>query len=621
MKAIMLMYDSLNRQMLEPYGCDWTKTPNFKRLAERTVQFTNNYAGSLPCMPARRELHTGRYNFLHRSWGPIEPFDDSMPELLKNNGVISHLVSDHTHYWEDGGSTYHARYSSWEYFRGQEGDPWKVLPELFTGNGKVQNKDAEYFQVTGKMHRQDAVNRQFCNTEETMPLAKTFCAGLDFIDSNHAQDNWFLQLECFDPHEPFASTEEFKRLYPDEYDGELFDWPPYHHVTEDAKTANHLKMEYAALLSMCDKYLGKLLDRMDEYDLWEDTMLIVNTDHGYLLGEHGWWSKGCMPWYDELVHIPLFIHDPRFSHAGEKRDQIVQTIDIPATILEFFHITLPEDMQGKPIRAVIEDNEEIRDYALFGVHGGHINVFDGRYVYMKAPVNEDNQPLYDYTLMPTHMRCRFGVGELQGATAVKPFKFLKNCPVLKVPKVNGIADDDFGDLLMGKGDPQKARSIDNNSLTNAVNFGDKLFDMQTDPKQQKELDDIGTEVRMARLLVRAMKENETPIEQFERIGLPSDCEVTAEDIERNRKAADDRIPGILPEYHWSRSAGNAYRALLKFFKSKDRDSAAAKIAEGLRQRENREVGYEDVLAMITEVIEPRYCDMIYYFVSLAGRDE
>ena len=79
MKAIMLMFDSLNRAMLPPYGCQWTHAPNFWRLAEKTVTFDRSYAGSLPCMPARRELHTGRYNFLHRSWGPIEPCDDSMP--------------------------------------------------------------------------------------------------------------------------------------------------------------------------------------------------------------------------------------------------------------------------------------------------------------------------------------------------------------------------------------------------------------------------------------------------------------------------------------------------------------------------------------------------------------
>lgn len=68
-------------------------------------------------MPARRELHTGRYNFLHRSWGPMEPFDDSMPEILKDHGVHTHLTTDHYHYFEDGGATYHTRYRSYEAFR------------------------------------------------------------------------------------------------------------------------------------------------------------------------------------------------------------------------------------------------------------------------------------------------------------------------------------------------------------------------------------------------------------------------------------------------------------------------------------------------------------------------
>ena len=112
MRAVMVMFDSLNRKMLSSYGCEWTETPNFKRLAERSVTFENCYAGSMPCMPARREMHTGRHNFLHRGWGPLEPFDDSVPQMLRNHGIHTHLTTDHQHYWEDGGATYHNRYST-----------------------------------------------------------------------------------------------------------------------------------------------------------------------------------------------------------------------------------------------------------------------------------------------------------------------------------------------------------------------------------------------------------------------------------------------------------------------------------------------------------------------------
>ena len=125
MRAIFMLFDSLSRHYLPPYGNTWVQAPNFQRLADRAVTFDRCYVGSMPCIPARRELHTGRYNFLHRSWGPIEPFDDSTPEILGKHGIHTHLVTDHYHYWEDGGATYLGRYNSFEIVRGQEGDKWK----------------------------------------------------------------------------------------------------------------------------------------------------------------------------------------------------------------------------------------------------------------------------------------------------------------------------------------------------------------------------------------------------------------------------------------------------------------------------------------------------------------
>ena len=119
MKTVFVLFDSINRLMLEPYGSKILKTPNFQRLSEKAVTFDSHYIGSMPCMPARRDMQTGRHSFLHRSWGPMEAFDNSFPELLKKKKVHSHLISDHYHYWEDGAATYHTRYSSHEFIRGQ----------------------------------------------------------------------------------------------------------------------------------------------------------------------------------------------------------------------------------------------------------------------------------------------------------------------------------------------------------------------------------------------------------------------------------------------------------------------------------------------------------------------
>ena len=484
MKAIMVMYDSLTRRMLPPYGCDWVHAPNFARLAARSVTFDSSFVGSMPCMPARRELHTGRCNFLHRSWGPIEPFDDSMPEILNRSGVYSHLVTDHYHYWEDGGLTYHQRYSSCELVRGQEGDLWK-------GDLTVQPPESRNNRP-GQWGRQDWVNRKYMANEEDHCQARTFAKGLEFMRTNRDCDNWFLQIETFDPHEPYFSYRKYHDLYPHSYKGPHWDWPDYRRVNETPEEVEHLRCMNAALVSMCDNYLGKVLDLMDELDLWRDTMLIVNTDHGFLLGEHDWWAKCVQPFYNEVANTPLFIWDPRCGHRGQRCGCLVQTIDLPATLLEYFGQPLPPDMQGVPLRDAIASNKPVRQAGLYGMHGAHVNVTDGRYTYMRAPSRPGNEPLFNYTLMPTHMRGMFSLDELKTAVFAEPFAFTKGLRTLKVKSGSWIKPHEFGTLL---------------------------FDLQNDPLQQRPIRDAAVEKMMIDHLVRLMKENDSPKEQFERLEL------------------------------------------------------------------------------------------------------
>lgn len=490
MKAIMLMFDSLNRHMLPSYGCEWVHAPNFQRLATRTAVFDNCYAGSLPCMPARRELHTGRYNFLHASWGPIEPFDDSMPEILKDAGTYTHLITDHYHYFEDGGATYHTRFASWELARGQEGDPWKGVAGDFPIPENLNDHD-------GLWGRQDWVNRSYICAEEDFPQAQTMRLGMEFIRRNAKADNWFLQLETFDPHEPYYAPQRYKDLYPHDYKGPILDWPPYGRGNLTEEQARHLVSEYAALLSMCDEYLGRVLDLMDELDLWKDTMLIVNTDHGFLLGEHGWWAKMVQPFYNEVARTPLFIWDPRSGVQNERREALVQTIDLPATLLEFFGQPLPPAMQGRPLAQTVIDDAPVREAALFGMFGASVNVTDGKAVYMRAPAGAENKPLFEYTLMPTEHgsgRAMIGVDRLAQAELAMPLPFTKGAKVLRLPSTgeSGYRYHAYGTLL---------------------------FDLEHDPRQEQPVTDPALEQQMIKYLVRLMRESDSPPEQFERLGL------------------------------------------------------------------------------------------------------
>jgi arylsulfatase A-like enzyme len=491
MKAIMVMFDSLNRHLLPPYGGVSIKAPNFTRLAEHCATFDNCYVGSMPCIPARRELHTGRYNFLHRSWGPLEPFDDSMPEILAANGVSTHLATDHQHYWEDGGATYHTRYRSWEFFRGQEGDAWKgevedpPMPEQASGGNTA------YPQIV----RQDWINRRYLTSEELQPQTLTFDAGESFIRTNAKADSWLLQIETFDPHEPFFTHQRYKNLYPHEYHGAHFDWPVYGPASGNSpEEILHARMEYAALVSMCDHSLGRVLNLMDEFDLWRDTLLIVCTDHGYLLGEHGWWGKVVQPWFSEVARTPLFIWDPRSQQAGVRRQALVQLIDFAPTLLDFFEVKVPTDMQGQALQAPVERDQTIRSAALFGVFGAQVNVTDGRYVYMRGgPDVARNSPLNEYTLIPTHMRQRFGVEELRAVSLAAPFSFTKGLSTLKVPGTP------FGP---------------------AYRYGTLLFDLEKDPGQMQPIIDEEAELRMVGILLDLMRGSDAPLEQYLRLGLP-----------------------------------------------------------------------------------------------------
>lgn len=492
MRAIIVFYDSLNRRYLRCYNpAATTITPNFDRLAARTAVFDNSYVGSMPCIPARRELHTGRVNFLHREWGPLEPFDDSLPEVLKKNGVYTHLVSDHLHYWEDGGCNYHTRYSSWEIVRGQEGDHWKGqvaepdIPPVVTVPQKQQGGG------TSGLWRYDWVNREHIKDEKDFPQTRCFDLGCEFIEDNHGQDRWLLQIETFDPHEPFYVPQKYLDMYPEAYEGDHFDWPRGE-VHENEDEVRHCQRQYQALVSMCDYSLGRVLDLMDEHDLWKDTMLIVGTDHGFLLGEHGWWGKNQMPYFNEVAHTPLFVWDPRSGVAGEHRESLVQMIDWAPTLYEFFDVATPATVQGTSLGGVISDDKPVRDYALYGVFGGHVNLSDSRHAYMRAAVPERADEVYNYTLVPHHMNARFSPEELKDATLAEPFSFTKGCRTLRI----------------------KSRD-----RYNVARFGTRLYDLADDPGETRSIEDKAVEQRFVEALVGCMKECDAPEEQYYRLGL------------------------------------------------------------------------------------------------------
>jgi len=496
MKIVFVLLDSLNRNAMAPYGSTFVHTPNFTRFQQRAVTFDNHYVGSLPCMPARRDLHTGRSHFLHRSWGPLEPFDDSFPELMKQNGTYTHLITDHHHYFADGGATYHQRFSSWELVRGQAIDRWKAdvapdLEALKSAYHPVQHHRTNYM-----------INRQFMPEEGDYCAPQLFALADEFLNRNHHAENWLLQLECFDPHEPFHAPPRFRELYKTRYEGPILDWPIYDRVTETPEEIAELRANYAALVTMTDEYFGRLLDFFDQKNLWADTALVLTTDHGFLLGEHDWWAKNRMPVYDEIAHIPLMIYHPDFANKGGSRNSaLTQTTDIMPTMLDMAGIPIPEDVTGHSLMPVLQDQTSKRESVIFGYFGAAVNVCDGRYSYFHYPTVSGADHLHEYTLMPTRMTTRFSIRELLGATLHPSFAFTKGVPVLRVdPKTND------------EGEPVEVQGMD------FVDTQSQLFDLANDPGQTKPLEAADITERLRQQIIKNMIRLDAPDETYHRFG-------------------------------------------------------------------------------------------------------
>ena len=257
---------------------------------------------------------------------------------------------------------------------------------------------------------------------------------------------------------------------------------------------------------MCDHYFGVLLDYFDRHDLWRDTALVLTTDHGFLLAEHDWWGKNRMPFYEELSRIPLIVYHPDFSaSAGEHRQALTQTMDFMPTIMEWFGVELPGDVEGRSLTPVLGGDERIRDAALFGMFGAGTNITDGRYTYFRYPPDMTQQTLYEYTLLPTHQKSFFTIDELVGAQLHEGFPFTKGVPVLQIPARRDSRGRSTGHVGQG-GSYEDTRTV--------------LYDLETDPGQSTPIQDGENESRLIEHMVELMCRNHAPPEAFERLAFP-----------------------------------------------------------------------------------------------------
>ena len=418
MNVILVLCDTLRRDHCGPYNLRrplyqcWSReapawpvlTPNMERIAARGTVFVNAWCGSTPCLPARRDIYTGRFEFLERGWGPLEEEDADLPRQVSgppNRAVkwtiqqgykVSCLITDHFHLWEQGAGNYHMGYTGFDFVRGCEADNWHTDPIDFPcpPNDRM-----------GKLERHWRNVHFVRKSEEDYFCAQVFRKACDWLERNHTYQDFFLHLDVFDPHEPWDPPEDILKMF----DPKGYSVPgcggaaPYtrwrERLTEEQ--FNAYRARYAAKVVFLDRWLGRLLDTMDRLDLWKNTIVILTTDHGTYNGDHGRIGKLQTHEFDAVGHIPFVVAHP--GGKGERREQLVQLADIYPTVLAAVGRPLPQMPEGRPLHGVnllpvlADPKAKTRDYAIAGQFGYSTTLTDGEWVLHQSPVPE-NQPLY-----------------------------------------------------------------------------------------------------------------------------------------------------------------------------------------------------------------------------------
>ncbi len=411
MNVINVLIDSLNFHALQAYQDTHVQTPNFSRFAERAAIFDNHFISSTPCMPARRELFTGRQEFLWRGWGHIERWDRHLAAEAGANGCVTQIVTDHFQYWVDKAHGYFEPFHGVEFVRGSTSDMWDTAP---VDDAPRRARAIDRWRRVRSRHYGARGTQLYANarnwlSEDQFPAAQVMRKSADWLAANHEHERFLLWVESFDPHEPFHVPEPYRSMYTGgSYSPDFNCWPPYGHLEEPKRFVRNasddelawIRAQYEGNVTMVDAWLGRLWDRMDELNLWDNTAVIVTTDHGHDLCYDRFdnptiWARE-YPHPESHARIPLMIWHPQHPGNGRRIRALTNALDINATMRDLLDIDDFDGPHGRSLMPLLRgETEGHRNLLLYGRFGEGVVVSDEEWTLAQG-VRPDS-PLYWYS--------------------------------------------------------------------------------------------------------------------------------------------------------------------------------------------------------------------------------
>lgn len=398
MNLIVICTDSFRADYLGCYGNEWIETPYLDRFASDSVLFESAWGESLPTIQARRVYFTGRSLLPFPEgevqpkgvwpglpgWLPLREDVVSLSEYLSDQGYFSGLITDVWHYFKPA-MNLHRGFSTWQFVRGQESDPWRSAP-----NSAFDTRDYVpehlWSESADRALRQYLVNTQDFRREEDYFCASTFRSAVRWLENNVDKKPFFLWVGTFDPHEPWDCPREYALRYHDDYPCERF---IYLYGIEQGRARPEdipaIRGVYAGLVSLVDRWVGFLLDAVERMELFEDTIIVFTSDHGTEIGEHGLIQKHAHLLHPPVVRLPLIVHVPGRSSAGRRVGEFVSAVDFMPTFLGLMDLDGPEGMTGLDFWPTVQ-GQAVRDHVVtgFGWHGSVRNA-EWNYIFPTRP--------------------------------------------------------------------------------------------------------------------------------------------------------------------------------------------------------------------------------------------
>jgi arylsulfatase A-like enzyme len=384
MNVLLLIIDSLRPDHVGAYGASYVRTPNVDRIAARGLRFNRAFPEAMVTIPARRSIFTTKRIFPYRNfvpnkelgispgWLPIEDTEHTFTSEFRRHGYWVAQVSDNPHLaFTKAYEPFRKTFSHWKSVPGHSGF---IRPPESIPLSTVRDWLPEFLRDERYMPgmRKYLANSGGGVDEEETVAARIFKEAANTLEEARLRQPFCLTVDCFDPHEPWSPTPKYVDMYrhPD-YRG------PNIGVTDYGFARNwtpallrHLHAIYAAEVTQTDVWLGHFLDRFFELGLEENTVILLLSDHGYLLGERGYTGKVPSQLHPELAQVPFVIAHPDRRAAGRTHAYFASTHDVGPTLLSMVGLEPPDWMEGTDLSPALEggDPAERRDFHYGGMY-------------------------------------------------------------------------------------------------------------------------------------------------------------------------------------------------------------------------------------------------------------